>query len=374
MPCCIISFVINRKTTPKYVHIYEHLRDAIRQGRYATGQRLPSEAQLVKTFDTSRITVNRALRDLQTGGFIDRRAGSGSYVRARAAQVYQLGLLIPGLGQTEIFEPICRGMSQAEQTEHHVLLWGKSLAESNPDEGHVREVCTQLISKNVSGVFFAPFELTTERDALNQLIVNEFDAASIPVVLLDRDLVSYPERSKYDLVGIDNRRASHVVTAHLMNAGCRRIVFLGRPGSAPTVDARALGYREALQHGGWEFDADMICRLDPTNVTAVQAMLKRTKCDGVVCANDITAAQLMRTLQELGIPVPDRIRMTGIDDVKYASLLSVPLTTIHQPCADIGRMAVATMVHRLQNPDLPAQDVLLNFRLIVRQSSGASTR
>jgi len=226
----------------------------------------------------------------------------------------------------------------------------------------------------VSGVFFAPFELTTERDALNQLIVNEFDAASIPVVLLDRDLVSYPERSKYDLVGIDNRRASHVVTAHLMNAGCRRIVFLGRPGSAPTVDARALGYREALQHGGWEFDADMICRLDPTNVTAVQAMLKRTKCDGVVCANDITAAQLMRTLQELGIPVPDRIRMTGIDDVKYASLLSVPLTTIHQPCADIGRMAVATMVHRLQNPDLPAQDVLLNFRLIVRQSSGASTR
>ena len=199
MPCCIISFVINRKTTPKYVHIYEHLRDAIRQGRYATGQRLPSEAQLVKTFDTSRITVNRALRDLQTGGFIDRRAGSGSYVRARAAQVYQLGLLIPGLGQTEIFEPICRGMSQAEQTEHHVLLWGKSLAESNPDEGHVREVCAQLISKNVSGVFFAPFELTPERDALNQLIVNEFDAASIPVVLLDRDLVSYPERSKYDL-------------------------------------------------------------------------------------------------------------------------------------------------------------------------------
>jgi len=118
----------------------------------------------------------------------------------------------------------------------------------------------------------------------------------------------------------------------------------------------------------------MICRLDPTNVTAVQAMLKRTKCDGVVCANDITAAQLMRTLQELGIPVPDRIRMTGIDDVKYASLLSVPLTTIHQPCAHIGRMAVATMVHRLQNPDLPAQDVLLNFRLIVRQSSGSSTR
>jgi GntR family transcriptional regulator of arabinose operon len=99
-------------------------------------------------------------------------------------------------------------------------------------------------------------------------------------------------------------------------------------------------------------------------------MLKRTKADGIVCANDITAAQLMRTLQGLSVNVPQKIRITGIDDVKYASLLPVPLTTIHQPCADIGKMAVAAMVHRLQNPGLPALDILLNFRLVVRQSCG----
>jgi DNA-binding LacI/PurR family transcriptional regulator len=61
--------------------------------------------------------------------------------------------------------------------------------------------------------------------------------------------------------------------------------------------------------------------------------------------------------------------MGGFDDVKYASLLSVPLTTIHQPCAEMGAAAVRVMVERLQNPVLPARDILLNFTLVVRGSS-----
>ena len=62
--------------------------------------------------------------------------------------------------------------------------------------------------------------------------------------------------------------------------------------------------------------------------------------------------------------------MTGIDDVKYGSLLSVPLTTIHQPCAEMGAAAISTMLERVRNPTLPARDILLNFRLVVRESSG----
>jgi len=70
------------------------------------------------------------------------------------------------------------------------------------------------------------------------------------------------------------------------------------------------------------------------------------------------------------VSVPDEVRMTGIDDVKYASLLSVPLTTIHQPCAEMGAAAISTMLERVRNPTLPARDILLNFRLVVRESSG----
>jgi GntR family transcriptional regulator of arabinose operon len=99
--------------------------------------------------------------------------------------------------------------------------------------------------------------------------------------------------------------------------------------------------------------------------------LKTNRIDAFLCANDNTAAQLMRTLLGLGLRVPEDVRIAGIDDVRYAELLPVPLTTLHQPCMDIGAVAVSTMLDRIANPQLPARSILLNGHLVVRQSCGA---
>lgn len=368
------QLVSAKPITSKHDTIRQTLIEAIASGRYEVGQRLPSESELVRMFGASRPTVNRALRDLQLSGVIERRAGSGSYVRADAvARGHVFGLLIPELGRTEIFEPICRGMAEAQQGSHHVLLWGSSLGDLTNIKEQASVACRQLVAKKVSGVFFAPVELTSENDAINHQIVDVFRKAGIAVVLLDRDLVAYPERSPHDLVGIDNRRAGNVITAHLLKAGCRRIVFLGRPRSAPTVDARISGYKEALADAGAGFQP-LVHRIEPDDIGEVRKVMEKVRPDGFVCANDFTAAHLLKTLTTLGISVPAQVRMAGIDDVKYASLLSVPLTTIHQPCASIGAVAVNTMVERLRNPSLPPRDILLNFQLVVRESCGSRAR
>jgi GntR family transcriptional regulator of arabinose operon len=355
---------------PKYKQILDDLKASIASGRYTVGHRLPSEHELVKAFGTSRVTVNRALRELQLTGLIDRRAGSGSYVSANSSKGYTFGLLIPELGRTEIFEPICRGMSEAKDAAHHALLWGKSLSDSGTDNDDVDSLCQQLISKKVSGVFFAPLELTPEKDVTNRAIAERFERSGTPIVLLDRDLVPYPNRSQYDLVGIDNRRAGYVITEHLIMAGAKRPVFVCRPGSAPTVDARIAGFREAVMDHDLEFTPNMVRRIDPWDTSLVQQTVKETRTDAILCANDFTAAHVMKALLELKIAVPDRIRMAGIDDVKYATLLPVPLTTIHQPCGEIGMTAIETMVQRLHHPQFPGRDIALNFRLVVRRSSG----
>ena len=93
--------------------------------------------------------------------------------------------------------------------------------------------------------------------------------------------------------------------------------------------------------------------------------------DGIVCANDITAARLMQTLEGFGVGVPSDMRIVGIDDVKYAALLGVPLTTLHQPCREIGETAIRTMLERIANPQLPARDVLLDCKLVIRRSCGS---
>jgi DNA-binding transcriptional regulator YhcF (GntR family) len=74
--------------------------------------------------------VNRALRELQLAGLIERRAGSGSYVRVdAAARGYTFGLMTPELGRTEIFGPICRSIAEAQHVGQHVLLWGSSFGD-----------------------------------------------------------------------------------------------------------------------------------------------------------------------------------------------------------------------------------------------------
>src|SRR6266478_5988890 len=89
------------RNTPKYQQILERLTDSITSCEYGVGQRLPSEHELVKTFGASRVTVNRALSELKLSGLIERRAGYGSYVSAKASKGYTFGLLIPELGRTE---------------------------------------------------------------------------------------------------------------------------------------------------------------------------------------------------------------------------------------------------------------------------------
>jgi GntR family transcriptional regulator of arabinose operon len=356
---------------PKYRHIRDALKTAIAAGEYSIGARLPSESELVTRFGASRLTVNRALRELQLGGFIERRAGSGSYVApVPTGEGLTFGLLIPELGQTEIFEPICRGMAEAQLAEQHVLLWGKSPASSQGAENLAREWCDQWIARKVSGVFFAPLEHTVHKDSVNGHIAELFRKAGIPVVLIDRDLVDFPDRSNYDLIGIDNRRAAYVLTTHLLPTGCKRVIFIGRLWSAPSCISRSFGYCDALRAAGAEVRDDFVRHVEPSDGTAIRRIIEQLRPDGIVCSNDYTAAHVMRVVESMSLAVPGDVKLAGFDDVKYASLLPVPLTTIRQPCHELGAAAIGAMVQRLPNLPLPARDIVLDFKLVVRASSG----
>jgi DNA-binding LacI/PurR family transcriptional regulator len=191
------------------------------------------------------------------------------------------------------------------------------------------------------------------------------------VVLLDRCYMPYPERSAHDLVGVDNRRAGYMATTHLLRMGVRRVAFLGEMNAAGTVDARITGFHEALRKFGVHPEQEPAWRGSPQDEALVRRLLDSLRPQAIVCANDLTAARLMQTLIGLGVRIPEEIRIVGMDDVKYASLLPVPLTTVHQDCAGIGMVAMATMQERIEHPELPVRDVTVPTSLVVRRSCGA---
>jgi LacI family transcriptional regulator len=364
---------------PKHREVSRRLRAEIAAGRYGAGARLPSEPQLVKQFGVSRPTIGRALLDLQQEGLIERRVGSGTYVRASgpdvaASSTRQLGLLIPGLGTTEIFDLTCGELASLARVHEYNLLWGGSTQprlDTDASIEHAGELCQQFIERKMSGVFFAPYELTPDQDEANRRLAETLRQAGIPVVLLDRDLLPFPNRSNFDYVSIDNMAGGYRLAEHLLKLGCRHICFVARPHSAATVDARVAGVREALARHRLDPEPGWVRLGDPGDAKFVRTLTAGRQADALICANDHTAATLLRTLQAADIRVPRDLSVVGFDDAKYATLVSPSLTTIHQPSRDIAGVAFRAMLERIADPALPARSLLLAPRLVVRESCGA---
>jgi LacI family transcriptional regulator len=363
---------------PKHRHISRELLAEIASGKYGPSGRLPSEAQLVARFGVSRPTVARALRDLQDQGLVERRVGSGSYARRPGAQPAaaqrQLGLLIPGLGTTEIFEVICGELAAQARVHDYGLLWGGSGRpgpQQDPSAEDAEELCEQFIQRQVAGVFLAPFEYLAAKEEVNRRLAERLRQAGTAVVLLDRDLAAFPARSEFDLVGTDNFAAGYLLTEHLLKLGCRHPAFVAPPLSAPTVSARVAGAREAVLDRRLPVPPDFLRLGEPDDPQLARSLGAGRRVDAVLCANDRVAALLMRSLDKAGVHVPREVRVVGFDDVKYATLLSVPLTTMHQPCREIAVAAFRAMLDRIADPALPPRNIVLSASLVVRESCGA---
>src|SRR5262249_55821200 len=155
-------------------------------------------------------------------------------------------LLIPGLGTTETFEAIGGELAGLARGHEYGLLWGDSAHPRPPEDLGVEgaeELCEQFIRREAAGVFFAPFEHTARKEEVNRRLAERLRQAGVAVVLLDRDVVTFPSRSEFDLVGVDNFAGGYLLADHLLKLGCRSLAFVARPLSAPTVRARIAGAR-----------------------------------------------------------------------------------------------------------------------------------
>ena len=103
---------------------------------------------------------------------------------------------------------------------------------------------------------------------------------------------------------------------------------------------------------------------------AVARLVKgKQRVDAFLCDSDTTAFCLRQTLYKLGISVPQQVMLAGFDDVRLASVMVPPLTTVHQPTEDIARQSFRRLLARIANPKLMPPEIFIQSPLIVRQST-----
>lgn len=355
----------------KYRQIFSELRKQLLEAKFDVSNPFPSETAVAREKKTTRNTVHRAFVELRRLGLIEGEPGVVPRVASHRIS-RKIGLIVPSAVDSEFFQPIVGEISRQSQEHGYTLLFG-NITSKNPFRRAVqaKRFAEELVREGVAGVIYQPLELIDDTIRPNAEIVAIFDAANIPVVLIDYDIVPPPERSKYDLVGINNFQAGYLLANHLKSVGAKNVDFVMRPNCAWSVHGRLSGVRAALFADGKVASRTLVA--EPDELAALRRHLKRGRPDAFVCGTDTVAAKFKQTLEKAGLKVPKDVLLAGFDDVQIAALLTPPLTTIRQPCKAIGAVAFKALLRRMFKPSSPAREIFLPAPLVVRESSKRRT-
>ncbi|MFD8685942.1 LacI family DNA-binding transcriptional regulator [Streptomyces sp. NPDC059651] len=204
----------------------------------------------------------------------------------------------------------------------------------------------------------------------------EHVAHRVPVVLVAGRRTS----GGYDHVGVDNDEGIRTLVEHLVSAHRLRDVrfVAGPPGTPDDID-RFRGFRAAARLLGLSVPMEPVLRGDFTRAGA-RRLAEKVVADhrsgrghlpeALVCTNDETALGFLDVLSAEGVSVPGEVAVTGFDGSDGARTCSPRLTTVEQPVADLGRLAVSVLQACLANPRLPRQDLVVPSRVLLRESCG----
>ncbi|HOG49421.1 MAG TPA: GntR family transcriptional regulator [Lentisphaeria bacterium] len=362
---------------PLYYQVKKKIINEILRKNLQKGDRIPKEIDMCATYDVSRITIRRAISELVSEKVLYRISGVGTFVDEvqdgdflLSEKERQVALVVPDIEDLAISAIFSGIQTRLHDYEHEVIIYssGRRIDKENTNLSH-------LLQSNSAGAIIFPNWGNT-----NVAQIFELKRRNFPFVLIDR----YFHDLETDYVVTDNIAGAFKVVSHLIALGHRRIGFIGGLDNSAAND-RKEGYIRALSEHGIVLDQSLITTLDKDSYSfpliepehggyeEVRKLMKAKKPPtAIFAASDGFALGAMSAIRELGLRIPQDVAVAGFDNLKYASLLEVPLTTVAQPFREIGEKAVEILMNKIQNKNAPPQKLILAPELIVRKSCGAS--
>ena len=160
---------------------------------------------------------------------------------------------------------------------------------------------------------------------------------------------------------------------HLIALGHERIGFIGGPAEVQSSHDRMQAYREVMHKRGIAPRAEWICHADFTQKAGREAGYRMLSLperpSAIFAANDVIALGVLEAADALGFSIPGELSLVGYDDIPYASLPRIQLTTVAQPAIEMGSIAAEWLLSSItKRPHRPLHRVL-KPRLVVRQTT-----
>ncbi|MGI5516106.1 LacI family DNA-binding transcriptional regulator [Streptomyces sp. CA-106131] len=256
--------------------------------------------------------------------------------------------------------------SGAERTARHAGLV-VTLCNSAQDPQEEADYLSLFVEQRVRGVLVTPADPTGRNlDALRR--------NGIPFVLVDRVAVGATECS----VSVDDVAGGLLAGRHLIAEGHRSIAFIGGP-PLKQVHDRRVGLLKALAEAGLPSEAMVELSVERLDVAAGRDAGARLlglapRPTAVFCTNDLLALGVLQAVFSAGVQVPEALAIVGYDDIEFAAAAAVPLTSVRQPAALMGRLAAEMLMEETASHagDHQHKQVVLQPELVVRKSSLAA--
>lgn len=272
-----------------------------------------------------------------------------------------IGLVVPDI-TNPFFSDIVRGVSEiAERSGYGVIL-------CNTDDRADRELSyiRLMRRKRVDGLVVCSARLDAPLD-------HDLAAAGTPFILVSR-LSADPD---IPYVMTDDRAGARLAVEHLVALGHRKVGFIGGPESVQASRDRMSEYLEVLKEHSIAERGEWRCYAGFTQGAGREAgrrMLSLAeRPSAIFAANDVTALGVLEIAEGLGLRIPKDVSLVGYDDITYASLPRIQLTTVAQQAVEMGQIAADWLFTAIDGDNTPRLQRTLAPRLIVRSTTGPAS-
>lgn len=269
-----------------------------------------------------------------------------------------VGLVVP-----DISNPYYASVAQGVNAQLREQGYASFLCDSRRDRTLERQLFGMLCAYHVEGAVIISVSATDE----DLKILND---RKIHVVCADNQI-----SPRYTSVVNDNYQGACAMALHLIN-NCKvsKIAAVMGTSDASTTRERLRALSDTLSDLGKSDTLYKSFYITPDYDSALEHANEIVNCgaDCLFCVNDNVALALMHYCQTHGISVPGQIKISGFDDIPEASMVGVPLTTVHQHKYVLGRKAAERLLFEMQNPDTTPMRISLIPTLVARRSCGES--
>lgn len=312
---------------------------------FATVSRVLSDRSEIS--DATKLRVRAVCQELD---YVPNNAARGLVLRSTNT----LGLIVP-----DVSNPYFSGVALAVETTARQHGYRLLLCNSLREEERESLVLESLLSQQIDGLIIAPVSPVSQQRLERAL-------GTTPRVYLGNnhnDACSY--------VSVDNQLGAYEATRYLLCLGHRDIVFLGGREGSRTRQFRSAGFRAAMDEAGLtgrEYpspaEGDSWVR---NHENALALFRQRPLPDAIFAYSDRIALTVIQAAGECGVRIPEDVSLIGFDNIAFASLPRINLTTVSQHKGAIGRKAVARLLAQIDG-DLTATADMLEPELIIRET------